>query len=155
MLLLPSLVHPNCCCCCCLLSALALLLLQWADHREPVCAPRCPRAALLRGWKHRGGHVRGGRATLHSSNRQGGNPAFNSQTADTALQNNPLKQLQLRGHDDAITAFAMSPNGALLATGQRGQNADVIVWSTQTLAQQFRFQVRMTNTVHCSQSLCQ
>jgi WD40 repeat protein len=57
------------------------------------------------------------------------------------LQSNPLKQLQLRGHDDAITAFAMSPNGALLASGQKGQNSDVIIWNTQTLTQQFRFQV--------------
>lgn len=87
---------------------------------------------------------------------QGGKPACHSPAADTALQDNPLKQLQLRGHDDAITAFAMSPNGALLATGQRGQNADVIVWSTQTLAQQFRFQVRMMDRhlqlVDCSRS---
>lgn len=54
------------------------------------------------------------------------------------LQSNPLKQLQLRGHDDEITAFAMSPNGALLATGQKGSNSDVIIWNTQTLSQQFR-----------------
>lgn len=58
---------------------------------------------------------------------------------------NPLKQLQLRGHDDAVTAFCMSPDGALLATGQRGQNSDVIIWNTQTLTQQFRFQVRMAS----------
>lgn len=55
-----------------------------------------------------------------------------------AVQSNPLKQLQLRGHDDAITAFAMSPNGACLATGQKGGNSDVITWDTQSLAQQFR-----------------
>jgi hypothetical protein len=55
------------------------------------------------------------------------------------LQDNPLKQLQLRGHDDAITAFAMSPNGAMLATGQKGSNSDVVVWHTQQLAQQFRW----------------
>jgi WD40 repeat protein len=56
------------------------------------------------------------------------------------LQSNPLKQLQLRGHDDEVTAFAMSPNGAMLATGQKGKNSDVIIWNTQTLTQQFRFQ---------------
>ena len=54
------------------------------------------------------------------------------------MQSNPFKQLQLRGHDDEITAFAMSPNGALLATGQKGSNSDVIIWSTQKLTQQYR-----------------
>lgn len=53
-------------------------------------------------------------------------------------KSNTLKQLQLRGHDNEITAFSMSPNGALLATGQKGSNSDVIIWNTQTLAQQFR-----------------
>jgi WD40 repeat protein len=57
------------------------------------------------------------------------------------MQSNPLKQLQLRGHDNEITAFAMSPSGAFLATGQKGQNSDVIIWNTQTLMQQSRFQV--------------
>lgn len=55
------------------------------------------------------------------------------------LQGNPLKQLQLRAHDDAITAMHLSHNGALLATGQRGSNSDVVVWDTQTLAQKFRW----------------
>lgn len=90
-----------------------------------------------------------GSPTMQSS-RHSGKPASHSPDSDTALQDNPLKQLQLRGHDDAITAFAMSPNGTLLATGQRGQNADVILWSTQTLAQQFRFQVRIRWTGTCS-----
>lgn len=48
--------------------------------------------------------------------------------------------MQLRGHDDEITAFAMSVSGGLLATGQRGQNSDVIIWDSQQLAQKFRFQ---------------
>jgi hypothetical protein len=34
----------------------------------------------------------------------------------------------------------MSPNGGLLASGQKGKNSDVIIWNTQTLTQQFRFQ---------------
>lgn len=49
-----------------------------------------------------------------------------------------MKQVQLRGHDDEITAFAMSPDGALLATGQKGRNSDVVIWDTQTLNQRFR-----------------
>jgi WD40 repeat protein len=54
------------------------------------------------------------------------------------MQGNPTKQVQLRGHDDELTAFAMSPGGSMLATGQRGQNSDVVVWDTKQLAQKFR-----------------
>jgi WD40 repeat protein len=54
------------------------------------------------------------------------------------LQGDPSKQVQLRGHDDELTAFAMSPGGSMLATGQRGQNSDVVVWDTKQLAQKFR-----------------
>jgi WD40 repeat protein len=55
------------------------------------------------------------------------------------LQGDPTKQVQLRGHDDELTAFAMSPGGNMLATGQRGQNSDVVVWDTKQLAQKFRW----------------
>ncbi|GBG63598.1 hypothetical protein CBR_g38664 [Chara braunii] len=35
----------------------------------------------------------------------------------------------LRGHDEDVTCLAMSSNGDLIASGQNGRNADVIVWS--------------------------
>jgi len=56
------------------------------------------------------------------------------------LQDDPTKQVQLRGHDDEVTAFAMCPNGSMLATGQKGKNSDVVIWDTQQLSQKFRFQ---------------
>lgn len=56
------------------------------------------------------------------------------------LQADPMKQLQLRGHDDTLSAFDLSPCGSLLTTGQSGGNADVVVWDTATLAQRFRFE---------------
>lgn len=54
------------------------------------------------------------------------------------LQGDPTKQVQLRGHDDQITAFAMSSNGTMLASGQRGANSDVVVWDARSLSQKFR-----------------
>eukprot|EP00775_Hariotina_reticulata_P008043 gene8043-8238_t len=56
------------------------------------------------------------------------------------FEGDPTKQVQLRGHDDEVTAFAMCPSGSLLATGQKGKNSDVIIWDTQQLSQKFRFQ---------------
>ncbi|OQR89815.1 hypothetical protein ACHHYP_06029 [Achlya hypogyna] len=40
----------------------------------------------------------------------------------------PHNQVFLRGHDGNISALAMSPSGALLASGQYGANSDVLVW---------------------------
>jgi WD40 repeat protein len=37
-------------------------------------------------------------------------------------------QTFMRGHDDFVTCLALSPSGRLIASGQRGYNADVIVW---------------------------
>lgn len=42
--------------------------------------------------------------------------------------NDPHNQSFFRGHDDSITCVAMSPRGSLVASGQRGENADAIVW---------------------------
>lgn len=50
------------------------------------------------------------------------------------MQSDPGKQVQLLGHDEAITALALSRSGALLATGQRGANADVVLWDGARLA---------------------
>jgi hypothetical protein len=42
--------------------------------------------------------------------------------------NDPHNQVFLRGHDDDLNAVALSCGGSLLATGQVGLNADVVVW---------------------------
>ena len=34
----------------------------------------------------------------------------------------------LRGHDDLITSLAISNSGKTIATGQKGNNSDVLVW---------------------------
>lgn len=41
----------------------------------------------------------------------------------------PHNQNFLTAHDDQITCLAVSNGGALLASGQRGENADVVVWN--------------------------
>ncbi len=51
----------------------------------------------------------------------------------------PHNQVFLRGHDANITCLAMSPNGALLASGQFGSNADVLVWDVATRRLLYRF----------------
>ena len=45
-----------------------------------------------------------------------------------AEMNDPNKQKLLRGHDDAVTCIALSHNGKLLASGQKGENSDIFVW---------------------------
>jgi len=44
----------------------------------------------------------------------------------------------LRGHDDDITCLAVSPSGTLIATGQEGVNADVVLWDATTGKEKFR-----------------
>ena len=41
---------------------------------------------------------------------------------------NTHNQTFLRGHDDLITCLDVSSSGALIASGQTGDNADVVVW---------------------------
>ncbi|KAL4432056.1 hypothetical protein ABPG74_017792 [Tetrahymena malaccensis] len=43
----------------------------------------------------------------------------------------PHKQSFLRGHDNQITCLAISNNGKLVASGQLGDNSDVIIWDFQ------------------------
>lgn len=38
----------------------------------------------------------------------------------------------LRGHDDLVTSMAISNSGRLIATGQRGNNSDILVWEYAT-----------------------
>jgi len=45
----------------------------------------------------------------------------------------------LHGHDDAIECVALSKTGKYIATGQRGRNADVIVWDFETGNILYRF----------------
>ena len=46
--------------------------------------------------------------------------------------NDPHNQSFLRGHDDLITCLALSPSGNLIASGQQGEHADVIIWDFTT-----------------------
>ena len=41
----------------------------------------------------------------------------------------PHKQRFFKGHDDQVTCVAISHNGKLLASGQKGDNSDVLVWA--------------------------
>lgn len=50
----------------------------------------------------------------------------------------PHNQYFLRGHDDQITCLAVSNSGALLATGQRGDNSDIIIWDYESKKAIFR-----------------
>ena len=47
--------------------------------------------------------------------------------------NDPNAQQFLRGHDDSLTCLAISNNGQVIATGQKGENADCCLWDSQTL----------------------
>ena len=42
---------------------------------------------------------------------------------------NPHDQVFLRGHDDDVSTVAVSPSGYLIASGQIGEHADVLVWA--------------------------
>lgn len=53
---------------------------------------------------------------------------------------NPHEQAFLKGHDEFITCLAVSHQGGLCATGQQGQNADVVIWDLTTKSQLYRFQ---------------
>lgn len=35
----------------------------------------------------------------------------------------------MRGHDDRVTCVTLSPSGGLIASGQCGENSDILVWS--------------------------
>lgn len=52
----------------------------------------------------------------------------------------PHNQVFLRGHDDFITSIAVSPSGRYIASGQRGDNADVIVWDFEEKRLLYRMQ---------------
>lgn len=52
----------------------------------------------------------------------------------------PHQQHFLRGHDDAVSCLAVSASGRLAASGQRGANADVIVWDLEARVPVYRLQ---------------
>ncbi|CAE8600268.1 unnamed protein product, partial [Polarella glacialis] len=54
--------------------------------------------------------------------------------------NDPHEQVFLQGHDDFITCLAVSHSGRLAASGQRGNNADVILWCLDSRRQLYTFQ---------------
>jgi WD40 repeat protein len=48
-----------------------------------------------------------------------------------AEMNDPNKQHFLRGHDNEVTTISLSNNGKLLASGQKGENSDILIWDYQ------------------------
>ena len=51
-------------------------------------------------------------------------------TVIVADLHDPHRQQILRGHDANVTCLAVSGSGRLIASGQAGENADVLVWDT-------------------------
>mmetsp|Transcript_51285 Transcript_51285/g.111311 ORF Transcript_51285/g.111311 Transcript_51285/m.111311 type:complete len:613 (+) Transcript_51285:37-1875(+) len=52
----------------------------------------------------------------------------------------PHEQEFLQGHDDFITCLAISRSGEMAASGQQGENADVILWNLRSRSQMYCFQ---------------
>jgi WD40 repeat protein len=52
----------------------------------------------------------------------------------------PHLQHFLRKHDDVITSIALSPKGRFIASGQRGENTDVMVWDYERRELLYRFE---------------
>lgn len=44
----------------------------------------------------------------------------------------PHAQTFLKGHDDLVTCLALSPSGKFVVSGQKGTNANVIVWEFES-----------------------
>jgi WD40 repeat protein len=52
----------------------------------------------------------------------------------------PHLQHFLRSHDDTITSISLSPQGRLIASGQRGEHSDVLVWDYGSRQLLYRFE---------------
>lgn len=52
----------------------------------------------------------------------------------------PHSQQFLRKHDDTVSALALSPSGNFIASGQCGENADVLVWDFHSQRIMYRFE---------------
>ena len=67
-----------------------------------------------------------GRAVLRAA-RERAAASDAARRADISTFGDPHEQQLLHAHDDSISCLAVSPRGTLLATGQNGENADVVV----------------------------
>ena len=52
--------------------------------------------------------------------------------------NDPHSQHFLAAHDDLITCISMSNNGNLIASGQGGDNSDVVIWDFNSKRAMYR-----------------
>jgi WD40 repeat protein len=52
--------------------------------------------------------------------------------------NDPHNQSFLTAHDDLITCLSVSNAGGLLASGQKGDNSDILIWDYSTKKAMFR-----------------
>ncbi len=52
----------------------------------------------------------------------------------------PHQQDFLRGHDDVVTSIALSSQGRLIASGQKGERSDVVVWDYDSRSLLYRFE---------------
>lgn len=52
--------------------------------------------------------------------------------------NDPHSQHFLTAHDDLISCISVSNNGQLIASGQRGDNSDVVIWDYESKTAKFR-----------------
>ena len=52
--------------------------------------------------------------------------------------NDPHSQHFLTAHDDHITCITISNQGKLIASGQKGDNSDVVIWDYNTKRATFR-----------------
>jgi cilia- and flagella-associated protein 52 len=73
--------------------------------------------------------------------------------------NNQQGQTFLRGHDDSVTCLAISPSGNFVASGQKGYNADVLVWDFASKKVKFQFsehdhEIRCLDFSHDDRLLC-
>ena len=52
--------------------------------------------------------------------------------------NDPHNQSFLSAHDDLITCCSISNGGGLVASGQKGDNSDILIWDYNTKKALFR-----------------
>eukprot|EP00391_Amoebophrya_sp_Ameob2_P010730 CAMPEP_0178982128 /NCGR_PEP_ID=MMETSP0795-20121207/327_1 /TAXON_ID=88552 /ORGANISM="Amoebophrya sp., Strain Ameob2" /LENGTH=619 /DNA_ID=CAMNT_0020672745 /DNA_START=137 /DNA_END=1996 /DNA_ORIENTATION=+ len=65
--------------------------------------------------------------------------AIGAQVICSAIEDHH-EQRFLHGHDDFVTCVAVSHDGRMLASGQQGKNADVVLWDFGSGELKFRFQ---------------
>jgi len=60
----------------------------------------------------------------------------------------PHNQSFLTAHDDQITSIAISYQGHLMATGQKGDNSDIVIWDYQARRAIFRLSEHDHEVIH-------